>query len=55
MENMSILKVAKQVKGRNHTYSVMKSDTRVYVHINNTKTNDDSVIVPLEELSKLFE
>ena len=57
MENMGVLKVVRQVEDEKHTYSLMESSNpgnRLYVHINNDKTNQNSNIVPLEELSELL-
>ena len=57
MENMGVLKVVRQVEDEKHTYSLMESSNpgnRLYVHINNYRTNQNSVMVPLDKLSELL-
>ncbi len=49
---MEILTVVKTVKQGNYTYDLMSNNM---VHINNHKTNDKSVIVPVEPIKKLID
>lgn len=51
---MSVLKVIKKVSDEKLTYSLMKSDTKFYVHINNHVNNENAVIVPLSKLGELL-
>lgn len=51
---MSVLEVINKVSDDKHTYSLMKSDTKMYVHINNHVNNENAVIVPLSKLSELL-
>ena len=52
---MQILTKQHSVKKGDYTYDLMVSGERKYLHINNHKTNDKSVIVPVKDaLAVLF-
>lgn len=48
---MNVLTKLKTVKQGNYTYNLMSNNM---VHINNHKTNDKSIIVPVEPILALF-
>tara|TARA_R110002096_G_scaffold215199_1_gene402966 strand:+ start:111 stop:263 length:153 start_codon:yes stop_codon:yes gene_type:complete len=48
---MNVLTVRTRVKKGNYTYERIGD----YIHINNHKTNDKSVIVPVEAILELLE
>lgn len=49
---MQVLTVLKTITKGSYTYNLMSNNM---VHINNNKTNSDSVIVPIEVIQKLIE
>ena len=52
---MQILTKQHSVKKGDYTYDLIVSGERKYLHINNHKTNDKSVIVPVKDaLAVLF-
>ena len=48
---MTVLTAVKRVVKGNYTYELMSNDM---IHINNHKTNNKSVIVPLEPIRELL-
>jgi hypothetical protein len=52
---MEVLTVINQVQKGSYVYSVMGYDEKPsFVHINSTKTNGNSVLVPIEVLHDLI-
>lgn len=49
---MKVLTVKKELVKGGYTYSLMSNNT---VHINNHKTNKNSVLVPVEDLKELLQ
>ena len=48
---MKVITRIKTIKRGDYTYNLMSNDM---VHINNHKTNDKSIIVPLEPIKQLI-
>lgn len=43
------------MEGESHRYTLMGTSKATYLHINNVKTNANSVIVPIDEIKEAIE
>ena len=51
---MQVLTSKKQIKKGDYTYSLMGGENSEFVHINNHKTNNKSIIVPVSAIKELL-
>ena len=51
---MQVLASKKEIKKGDYTYNLMTCKNSEHVHINNHKTNDKSIIVPVSAIKELL-